>query len=95
MDDMQPVMAVFLDGTKEWTMNDKIHRTDGPAVVYTCGDKEWWVDDEVHRTDGPAIEYANGDEAWWLNNERFTFDEWLDEVDMSNEDKVMMKLQYG
>ena len=49
-------------------INDKIHRTDGPAVEWSNGDREWWVNGKLHRIDGPAKEYANGLKKWYKNN---------------------------
>ena len=31
------------NGTKEWRLNDKRHRLDGPAVEWANGDKEWYL----------------------------------------------------
>ncbi len=31
------------NGDKEWFLNGKRHRDDGPAVEYSNGDKEWWI----------------------------------------------------
>jgi hypothetical protein len=59
------------------------------------GDKKWYQHGQLHRDDGPAIEFVHGLKFWWLHGTFMTFDEWLDAVDMSTEDKVMMKLQYG
>jgi hypothetical protein len=30
-------------GTKRWYLNDKLHRTDGPAVEYANGSKLWYL----------------------------------------------------
>jgi len=35
---------VYSDGTKDWFINGKRHRLDGPAIEYSDGSKEWWVD---------------------------------------------------
>ena len=35
-------MKVDFDGTKYWSLNDKFHREDGPAIEWTDGEKEWW-----------------------------------------------------
>ena len=43
-------------GTKEWFLNGKRHREDGPAVEYANGYKSWYINGELHREDGPAIE---------------------------------------
>jgi hypothetical protein len=30
-------------GTKRWFLNDKLHRTDGPAIEYADGTKMWYL----------------------------------------------------
>ena len=37
------------DGTKEWWVNGKLHREDGPAVERADGSKAWWINGELHR----------------------------------------------
>jgi len=56
------------DGSKEWYLNGKLHRLDGPAVEYADGSKFWYLNGKLHRTDGPAVEYADGNKEWWLND---------------------------
>jgi hypothetical protein len=63
----KPTCEENADGTKEWFLNDKLHREDGPAIERANGTKSWWLNGELHREDGPAIERANGDKSWWLN----------------------------
>jgi hypothetical protein len=83
-------------GNKRWFDSDgEFHRDNGPAVIYTNGYQSWWQHGSIHRDDGPAIEWGNGTSSWWVNDRRLSFDEWLDKVDMSDENKVMMKLKYG
>ena len=67
-------VQVFNNGNKYWYQNDKLHRTDGPAVEYSSGYKEWWKNDKLHRENGPAIEYADGSKSWWLNHKRHRTD---------------------
>lgn len=31
------------NGTKEWYMNEKLHREDGPAIEHHDGTKEWYL----------------------------------------------------
>lgn len=52
---------------KEWFVNNRIHRTDGPAIEWPNGDKQWFVGGKLHRTDGPASEYNDGSSEWWLH----------------------------
>ena len=64
-------VKVHTNGTKEWYLNGKRHREDGPAIEYTVsGNKQWHLHGELHREDGPAIEYTDGEKHWYLNGER-------------------------
>ena len=60
-------LVEYPDGIKHWLLNDRPHRTDGPAVIEADGYKSWWLNGKCHRTDGPAIEWADGDKHWYLN----------------------------
>jgi hypothetical protein len=83
------------NGAKYWFQHDERHRTDGPAVEWPDGGKHWFQHGKRHRTDGPAVNWADGDKSWYLNGHQLTFDQWLDEVEIPDENKVMMKLIYG
>ncbi|MFA5024128.1 MAG: hypothetical protein WC523_04190 [Patescibacteria group bacterium] len=63
-------VRVYNDGSKEWYLNGKCHREDGPAIECANGTKEWYINSLHHREDGPACEYANGDKYWYLNGQR-------------------------
>ena len=60
-------VKVYDNGSKEWLLNGKRHREDGPAVEHVCGDNEWFLNGLRHREDGPAMEYADGFRLWCLN----------------------------
>jgi hypothetical protein len=94
---MQPTMTVDSAGDKIWRLPcGRFHREDGPAVEYDDGTKFWYLNDKLHRTDGPAIEYADGASEWWLYGERLSFDSWIEiTIGITDEEKVMLKLQYG
>ena len=53
-------MKVDFDGTKYWSLNDKFHREDGPAVEWTDGEKEWWFNGK-EVTWQQLFRNANGD----------------------------------
>ena len=59
-------VRVYKNG-KEWYLNGKCHREDGPACEHFCGNKAWYINGKLHRIDGPALEYANGSKFWYLN----------------------------
>ena len=46
------IVQVYDNGTKYWYLNDKRHRTDGPAVEYADGTKEWFLN---------GVEYTEAD----------------------------------
>jgi hypothetical protein len=58
----------YVNGTKEWFINDRRHREDGPARIYSNG-KVWYKRDKLHRDNGPAIEDASGSKYWYKNGE--------------------------
>jgi hypothetical protein len=57
-----------------WKMDDKPHRTDGPAVIYADGSQEWYLDGKRHRTDGPARIGGDGSQEWYLDNKQHRAD---------------------
>jgi hypothetical protein len=96
MDKMLPVLNIDRNNDRWWYAGNELHREDGPAVEFNCGSKFWYIHDKLHRTDGPAIMLYKGHNEWWLDGLRFTLNEWLDQnPDMTGEEKVMCKLEYG
>ena len=67
-----PDIVDFGNGYKEWYLNGKLHRKNGPAVDFGNGHKEWYLNGKLHREDGPAIEYSDGRKGWYLNGEKVT-----------------------
>jgi hypothetical protein len=64
---MDSVLFEYKNGRKEWRLNGKLHRIDGPAMEWISGTKQWFINGKLHRTDGPAIELASGSNSWWVN----------------------------
>ena len=63
-----PTLHAQWNGTKKWSLgNGKLHRLDGPAVLYADGTEEWWVNGKHHRVDGPAVKKRNGFQAWYFH----------------------------
>ncbi len=40
---MKNGLIIDENGYKYWYLNDKLHRTDGPAVENSIGDKRWYL----------------------------------------------------
>jgi hypothetical protein len=83
------------DGTHEWFLNGKLHRTDGPARIYTNGTQAWCIHRKKHRTDGPALIWADGRKTWWLNDQPYFFNDWLDAIPASDQERTFLMLKYG
>jgi antitoxin component YwqK of YwqJK toxin-antitoxin module len=69
-------VEVYEDGSKDWYLNGKLHREDGPAIECADDTKYWFLYGKLHREDGPAIEYANGTKSWYLNGKLLTREEY-------------------
>ena len=53
-------------GAKRWyNANGRLHRDDGPAVIYASGTKDWYQHGYMHRDNGPAYEGVSGSKAWY------------------------------
>lgn len=65
-------VKVWADCSKEWYLDGKLHREDGPAIEKYDGTKSWWLNGKLHREDGPAYEGKNGIKEWWLNGVEVT-----------------------
>ena len=65
-------VLVYPNGTREWRLNGKPSRENGPAIEYGDGCKAWYLNGNLHREDGPAIEHTSGYKAWYLNGEELT-----------------------
>lgn len=58
------------DGTRNWYLNGKLHRTDGPAVEYVQRKKRTLLLGLCWGKNVPDDEYANGEKHWYLNGKR-------------------------
>ena len=62
-------VIVYDNSYREWCINGKLHREDGPAVESNGGYRAWYINGKRHREDGPAVERADGSREWWLDGE--------------------------
>lgn len=58
-----------IGGRREYSLNGKLHRENGPAIERSNGTLEWYVHGERHRENGPAIQMKNGSRFWYRNGE--------------------------
>lgn len=74
-------------GTIKYYYNKKLHRTDGPAIIYTNGDKDWHLHGLSHREDGPAQEYID-DVKWYIDGVRQRHKELYNIIQIQNGSSV-------
>lgn len=63
--------------TQKWLHpeNQRLHRFDGPAIIYPNGDKKWYEYGQLHRVSGPAIiecwtrDHQPNYYAWYLRDQ--------------------------
>jgi hypothetical protein len=55
---------------KAWyDKNGRLHRLNGPAIIYYDGYEEWYRHGKLHRDDGPARAHSSADiEEWWKDD---------------------------
>jgi hypothetical protein len=62
----------------------------------TNNTKSWYNEaGETHREDGPAVIFHSGGVRWYLNDNCYSFDDWLIELNKSDEEKMLLRLQYA
>jgi hypothetical protein len=70
--------------------------SDSSTYITSFGYKYWTSVNGLHRTDGPAMIGPDGISGWFLHGNWMPFDDWLDKhPDMTDEEKVMFKLEHG
>ena len=69
-------------------------RSDG-SYLNVYGETTWYNElGQLHREDGPAIIKSDGRVYWCLSRTYYTFADWLIELDVSDEAKMLLRLRY-
>ena len=89
------LMVVKKNGRKFWYINGIKHRDDGPAVIDACGTEEWCRNGKYHREDGPAVIYPDGRKGWYLNGKKYSLNDWIKLLNITDEEKMELILYYG
>lgn len=75
-----------------WYQDGLLHREDGPAYTNNDNDKEWYIEGKYHRTDGPAIEWSDGFKEWWIDDNRYSQEEWFQQLTSEQQDNYLWNL---
>lgn len=60
-------------GTHRWFKCGKLHRIDGPAIIYQNGEKQWYQNGNPYReNDLPHAETNSGGKMWHHNDEWYS-----------------------
>lgn len=91
-----PESKHLTNGKHVWYQNGVLHREDGPAISnHLLGWYEWRYHGKLHREDGPAtMNTRKGKFNWYLYGEKLRFNEWLDRVDCTPEEKTILSLKW-
>ena len=83
-------------GDKWWYDEEKkLHRSGGPAVIYSSGSKFWFQHGMAHRNNGPALIWNFGKIAWAWNDVEFALlEDYLQVADLPEQQKTLLRLQY-
>jgi len=57
--------------------------------------KDWKINGELHREDGPAVEYDDGINFWYLNNIEYSFEDWCEKLNKTDEEIIFLRLKYS
>tara|TARA_B110000208_G_scaffold61575_1_gene79964 strand:- start:278 stop:541 length:264 start_codon:yes stop_codon:yes gene_type:complete len=73
-----------------------VEQGDG-SYIDRYGTITWYTEaGEYHNEDGPAIKYDGGSVSWCLNGLTYpSFDGWLIKLNKTDEQKLLLRLQYG
>ena len=75
---------------------DAVLQSDG-SYIDRDGDMSWYNEiGEWHREDGPAVIYGgSGSAEWYFNDASYTFDGWCIVLNKTDEEKMLLRLQYA
>jgi hypothetical protein len=85
---------------RDWNIkySDAVQQQDGSWLL-DDGSTYWYNDKgQPHREDGPAIVYRNDSISviigWYLHGRPHTFIQWCTDVNITDEQKLLLMLQY-
>ena len=52
-----------------YSLEGRLHREDGPALIQSTGDLFWYQNNKFHREDGPAAIWMDGTKRYYINDQ--------------------------
>jgi hypothetical protein len=85
-----------MSSNRDWSIefSGAKQQPDG-SYIFPDGTIRWYNDEgRSHREDGPASIYLDGRVYWYLNDKNYPFNRWCTEVNIPDEQKLLLRLQY-
>jgi hypothetical protein len=80
---------------KGWAIHYGAEEQPDGSWLHDDGEVEWYNElGEIHREDGPAI-IRKGHMYWSLNDREYSLKDWLKRTPISDEAKMLLRLQYA
>jgi hypothetical protein len=85
-----------MSSKRDWSI---IHygarRQPNGSYMLASGTIQWYNDEgRSHREDGPAVILRDGTLGWFCHGTRFSFSLWCRRLNIPDEQKVLLRLQY-
>jgi hypothetical protein len=65
------------------------------SYINRYGHISWYNEEgQLHNEDGPAVIIYRGKSYWYLHGISYSFDEWCIKVNKTDEQKLLLRLQY-
>ena len=72
-----------------------VEQPDG-SWLHNDGDIFWYNElGQRHRKDGPAVIKSDGEIYWYFNGDYYLFNEWCIVSNKTDEEKMLLRLQYA
>jgi len=87
----------MLDSTRDEDIRlfGAVEQSDG-SYVDNDGDIFWYNElGQRHRKDGPAVIKSDGEIYWYFNGDYYLFNEWCIVSNKTDEEKMLLRLQYA
>jgi len=76
-------------------LSDEERREKPYCIEYSDGGKDWILNGTPHRENGPAIVYPCGSICWFINGLLYSFEEWCNKLNKTDEEKIFLRLKYN
>ena len=71
-DNFTGIFKFTFDDAIRFYKNGRLHREDGPAIIYSSGSKFWYLNGLRHRESGPAVTIYSGDNYWYFKDKTYS-----------------------